>query len=415
MIDVRMPKLSDGMATGVIDRWLAVDGEQVAVGDVIAEIETDKATMEFESEWSGVFHAVVDAGSPVAVGEPIATITPNRMLGSVESTTPGAKPGAEAGGASGASAAGPHPRVRATPAARSRATQHGLSLTGIRGSGLKGEIALRDVLALLDPPVALPSQLPEAPAAILPTVVSTPTGASSRGVVTKVALNRPQQVVARRMLEAKRDQPDFVAGVDVRVGAVLVVREQLRSSPVALVPTINDFVVRAVAMAAAAHPRINSALIDGEVHQYERVNVGIAVDTGAALVVPVVRDATGGSVFDVARATHTLLAKAGAGTIAPRDLDGGTITVSNLGMLGVDEFAAVLNPPQAVIVAVGAAVQRPVVVDGALGVDHVLRLTVTADHRVLYGADVARFLTTARELIERPLTMLVSPEEAGRG
>lgn len=231
-----------------------------------------------------------------------------------------------------------------------------------------------------------------------------PSGA--KGEVTVIELSRLQRMVASRMSESRATVPDFTLEVDIDMGACVDLRERLKehADPA---PSLNDMVVKACALTLRDHPNVNAAYRDGRFERYGRVNVGVAVAGEDALIVPVVRDADRKSLGEIARSTRELARRVREGTIEPPDLAGGTFTVSNLGMFGITRFAAVINPPQAAILAVGAVEERPVVRDGRIAVGRLMTVSLSSDHRILYGADAARFLADLRARLEAPLTLLL--------
>jgi len=414
MSRVTMPRLSDSMEEGTIVAWLKADGDEVAIGEALAEIETDKATMPYEAELAGRLTILAPAGATVAVGEPIATVgvtaePATAAVAAVAQEAPATPPAAArtadsfpAPGAAGGTARRAA-RPKASPVARRLAAELGVALAGLTGTGPGGRIVKADVLGA---PVA-----PASPPA--PSVTPSTGGAAAgvRGTVTEQPLTRIQQVVARRMSEAKASIPEFTVAVDVAMDAAVELRAALKDAFAgggAPVPSYNDLIVKAVAVALREQPRANAAYRDGAIQFHGRVNVGVAVAGDGSLMVPTVFDADRLSLGAIAARTRALAERARAGTVAPADLDGGTFTVSNLGMLGADRFAAVINPPQAAILAVGALTERPVVRDGELAVGHVMALTLTCDHRVLYGSDGAGFLARVRELLERPLALVAA-------
>jgi pyruvate dehydrogenase E2 component (dihydrolipoamide acetyltransferase) len=399
---VAMPRLSDSMEEGTVVKWLKADGDVVQVGDELVEIETDKATMPYEAETSGVLRRLVREGETVALGAPLAELLPEgaepaarSAAAPVEAAQPAARSAAApveaAAAAPGNGRSNGAARIPASPVARRLAAAAGIDLAALgAGTGPRGRIVKRDV----ESAVAAPEPRPVADGA--------------KGAVEAGELTRVQQVVARRMAESRATVPDFSVEVDVDADALVALRRRLKEElPGDPAPSFNDFVVKACARALRAHPRVNGAYKDGRIERYERVNVGIAVAADGALLVPVVDDADVKSVGAIAADARRLAEAARAGTLTPPQLAGGTFTVSNLGMFGVTRFTAVVNPPQAAILAVGALEQRPVVRDGALRAGHVMTLTLCSDHRILYGADAAAFLADIRAGLEQPLRLLV--------
>jgi pyruvate dehydrogenase E2 component (dihydrolipoamide acetyltransferase) len=465
-----MPRLSDSMEEGTILKWLVSEGDEVKKGQEIAEIETDKATMTFESDADGVFHPVAGEGDTLPIGEVIATIgeeAPSRDGGQPKDEEPEEEPKDQAraeradgdgdggrerreepegGGAAtrvepreeapaGGDGAGPDGRVKASPIARRLAREHGIELGSIQGTGPGGRIVKADVekaatgearpaereAAAEEAPAEArareerPAEREAEPAAAAaaaapgtsePKVAETGT---TKGDVAVVELTRTQQVVARRMAESKATIPDFTLVAEVDMEACVALRKKLKelAGEDGVTPSYNDMVVKAAAMALRDHPRANGSYKDGKFELYSRVNVGVAVAAQNALVVPVVQDADQKSLGHIARDSRRLAARVRDGTVSPPELAGGTFTVSNLGMYGITEFTAVINPPQAAILAVGAMERKPVVVDdrGKIEARHRMRLSLVCDHRILYGADAAEFLGRIRALLEEPLAM----------
>ena len=430
MAEIVMPRLSDTMEEGTILRWLKADGEQVARGEELVEIETDKATMIYESDQAGALQIIADAGATLAVGEVIARVgvtagdaqqalpagspAPAQAPADAPATgttpepavTPEAQPnGAVAGDADGD---GDGERIKASPLARRIAGQSGIDLRGLTGSGPGGRIVKADVLA---PAGAAPSAAAaQAPAAAQAAADAQATAdaqgaTTAKGETTTVELSRTQQTIARRMAESKATIPDFTLLIDVDMEECVRLRTELKQisrGDSDKAPTYNDMVVKAAALALREHPAANGSYRDGRLQLHARVNVGVAVAAQNALVVPTVFDADEKSLGEIARETHTLADRVRAGAITPPELGGGTFTVSNLGMYGVRSFTAIVNPPQAGILSVGALSPRAVVRDGQVLARGTLTLTLACDHRILYGAEAAEFLARIRELLERP-------------
>ncbi|MBV9797503.1 MAG: 2-oxo acid dehydrogenase subunit E2 [Solirubrobacterales bacterium] len=391
MAEVVMPRLSDSMEEGTIVRWLKRTGESVSAGEDLVEIETDKATVTYESELSGMLTVVAADGETLTVGTVIGRID--------------ASPFAAGDGARSASRpdASPPRRAKASPVARRLAEERGLEVGDVQGTGPSGRISKRDVEAAAR---ARPAVLSE-PRAPSPTRPPRPTSRplSPKGDVDIREPTRIQSTIARRMAEAKATIPDFTLSTEVDMDAIVRLREdQVDSGPVQI-PTLNDFVVRACALALRRHPRVNASYREGRFELYERVNVGVAVATEDALLVPTVFDADTKSLGQIALETRALAERARAGKLAPSELAGGTFTISNLGMYGITEFVAVINPPQAAILAVGSLEDRAVLRDGAMKSSSRMKLTLTCDHRILYGADAAAFLQDVRTNLERPLRL----------
>jgi pyruvate dehydrogenase E2 component (dihydrolipoyllysine-residue acetyltransferase) len=427
MPDVVMPRLSDSMEEGTILKWLKSDGDEVAAGDELVEIETDKATMTYEADAAGTLRIVAQEGETLAVGQVIASLgagdgaqaapaqaaaaqaqdgepaeAPSRAepVAAATAEPPAAAPAPEHEGNGG--------RPKASPVARRIAREQGVDLSTLQGTGPGGRIVKADVEAAVG--VSAPAQ-PEAPPtpATPPPAPAAPVASepgSAKGDVTHQELSRVQQVVARRMAESKATIPDFTISTEVDMEAAVALRAQLKAvAGDGVVPSYNDMVVKACALALREFPRANGAYRDGRFELYSRVNVGVAVAALDALVVPTVFDADRKSLGEIAREARALAERVRAGAITPPELGGGTFTVSNLGMYGITRFTAVINPPQAAILAVGQMEQRAVVRDGELVARHAMTTTLTCDHRILYGADSAEFLARIRALLEAPIAL----------
>jgi pyruvate dehydrogenase E2 component (dihydrolipoamide acetyltransferase) len=421
--ELTMPRLSDSMEEGTILKWLVAEGDEVQAGQPLVEVETDKATVTHEALESGVVLALtVGEGAIVPVGAPIAVIGARG-----EELPRAAAPEAQAAAAAfdseerapvepvtaaalsspvaSAPAAPPNGRAKASPLARRVAADAGLNLSGLPGSGPQGRVIRADVeRALAQARDAAPAAVSAAASA---RQAEPDAQASAKGTISIEELSRVQQTVARRMAESRATVPDIELRVEVDMGEAVALREGLRELTDPL-PSLNDLVVKACALALRDFPRVNGAYRDGHFETFSRVNVGIAVAAPDALLVPTIADADRGSLSDIARRSRELAARVRDGSITPAELAGGTFTVSNLGMYGVDSFSAVINQPQAAILTVGALRRRPVVdADGEIVARPTVVLTLACDHRILYGADGARFLARVRELLERPLALLV--------
>jgi pyruvate dehydrogenase E2 component (dihydrolipoamide acetyltransferase) len=436
MADVAMPRLSDSMEEGTILKWLKSDGDEVSRGDEIVEIETDKANMTYEADQDGTLAIVAQEGDTLAVGETIARIGEG---GSENGAAPAEREAEEGGEASGGEsetatataeaeappqepapreeapqpAEGGNGRIKASPVARRMARELGLELGNLHGTGPGGRIVKADVEAAskgdgaqVEAPAAAPAPEPQEERQAPPAVVSGD-AQTGKGETTTQDLTRLQQTVARRMAESKATAPDFVLNIDVDMEEAVELRKRLKAAANEgqSVPSFNDFVVKASALALVDFPRANGAYRDGRFELYSRVNVGVAVAGQDALVVPTVFDADTKSLGQISRETRALAERVRAGAITPPELSSGTFTVSNLGMFGIQSFVAVINPPQAAILAVGAMAPTPVVRDGEVVVRHIMRLTLSCDHRILYGADAAEFLGRIRERLENPLQL----------
>jgi pyruvate dehydrogenase E2 component (dihydrolipoamide acetyltransferase) len=389
--EILMPKLSDSMEEGTVVRWLKSDGDEVAAGEDLVEIETDKATMNYEAAHAGTLRIAVPEGTSLPVGGVIATIGEDAAPAAPVTAATLAPPRPVAPRAG--NGAPPAARRRVSPVARRVARELGIDLAAVTGSGPRGRIVKADVRAMA-------GRAEEAPAAPV---------TAAKGDIELVPLSRTQQVVARRMAESRATVPDFTLSAEVDMADVVSLRGHLKGAagPGRASPSLNDFVIKACALALREHPRANGAYRDGEFHLHSRVNVGIAVAATDALLVPTIFDADVKSLGQIAAEARMLAEKARAASITPPELAGGTFTVSNLGSFGVTAFTAVINAPQAAILAVGAVADRPVVRDGQLVARPMMSATLSCDHRILYGADAAAFLRRIRELLEAPMSLVL--------
>jgi len=419
MAEVVMPRLSDSMEEGTVLTWLKQVGDEVAVGEALVEIETDKANMAYESDVAGTLsEIVVQEGETVAIGTVIAKVGEDgdgagggeaqegerqgtRPAGPVAAGDPPPPPVAKA--SSGvvpptAPPAGDGDRPKASPLARRLAKDRGLDLSQLHGSGPGGRIVKADV----EQAEAASPQPSAGPATSAPAAPET-----AKGQVAFEDLSKLQQTVARRMAESKATAPHFYLRADVDMSRAVEARARLKAAAGdgEVVPSFNDMVVKACALALREHPRANGAYRDGRFELYSRVNVGVAVAAKDALVVPTVFDADRKGLRQIAEDSRNLAGKVREGSITPPELSGATFTVSNLGMYGIVGFSAVINPPQAAILAVGAIEERPVVRDGEIATAHLMQIDLACDHRILYGAPAAEFLAQVKTLLEEPLAL----------
>ena len=423
MADVNMPKLSDTMEEGTVVEWKKKSGDVVKKGDVIAEVESDKATFDLESESDGVLDIIVQQGVPAKIGAPIARIgadapaakpaakdvpkeaakeAPKAEKPKAEPERPEPLPTPSApSGADGA------PReaesdVKASPLARRLAAELGVNLAAIQGSGPDGRIVKEDVEA------AAGNRTSPPPAARVP-----PREAGRAGPdVEVVEPTRMQATIARRMAEAKSTVPEFTVTVEARVDLAVAMWQQLKDSvPGAEKVTMTDFLVRACALALRKFPEVNASWVDGKFQRKRRISIGLAVapSQGMGLLVPVVHDADMKDLIQISIESRQVIERARSGRPAEGDLSGATFSISNLGMYGVDEFVAIINPPEAAILAVGALKEVPVVDAGQIVAGKVMRMTLSVDHRVFYGATAAQFMAEVKRLIENPVTLVVPP------
>jgi pyruvate dehydrogenase E2 component (dihydrolipoamide acetyltransferase) len=398
-------------------KWMKQVGDEVAVGDELVEIETDKANMAYESDVAGTLTEVLaQEGDTLPIGAPIAVVGDDdsgsgapddkgsapQTAGPVTAGDPPSPPVAKA--SSGrvpptvppAVSGGNSQRVKASPLARRVAEERGVDLGGLQGSGPGGRIVKADVESAGAPAESAQEQAPAA--------AGTET---AKGITMHQDLTRLQQVVSRRMSESKATAPHFYLQSEIDMSAAVEARSRLKKlTPEGeVVPSFNDMIVKACALALKEFPLANGAYKDGRFELYSRVNVGVAVAAQDALVVPTVFDADKKGLREIATDARRLAGKVRDGSITPPELSGGTFTVSNLGMYGVSNFSAVINSPQAAILAVGAITEKPVVRDGQITTAHILGVTLACDHRILYGAPAAEFLARIRSLLEEPLSL----------
>ena len=431
MPQVFMPRLSDTMTEGTVSTWTKGVGERVEKGDVIAEIETDKATMELEAYDTGVLEQIlVGVGTTVPIGEVIAVIgdgtgatsgAPAAAAAPPAATSPAAPPAAAP-----TPAAPPAPapvslkdasagswangnQVKASPLARALARDAGLDLGTVRGSGPGGRIVRADVQ---DAVAALGTSGPArgTSAGIAASAPVLPAGVDD----VEIPLNNVRKITARRLVESMQQAPHFYLTRVIAADELVAARARINVGLAAVAPadttapkiSVNDLVVKAVAVALRAHPEVNVSFGGDKLIRHGRIHVGVAVALPDGLIVPVIRDADTLTVTQISAQTRDLAGRARAGKLKPEEFTGSTFSVSNLGMFGVDHFTAVINPPEAAILAVGATKQEPVVRSGQVVVGHTMRVTLSIDHRALDGATGAKFLVDLAALLENPLATL---------
>lgn len=423
MIDILMPRLSDTMTEGAIAAWHKQIGDEVRPGDILVEIETDKALMEQEAYDSGVLVEILVAeGENVEIGTPIARLDDGSgPSGPASAPAADSAPPADAGAedvavaappaataASDSSAEAPSdptpigqpPHRAATPLVRRLAREQGIDLEHVAGTGPGGRIVRAD----LESVVAAADDLPPESVAAVPQ--TRPEESSER-----IPFDNIRQAVAARLTESATTVPTFTATVSADVGDLLTLRGHINEAHAAtgVKVSVNDLLVRAVALALREHPVVNSSYdptAGGFTVRHSGVHVGVAVASPAGLVVPVIRDADRASVTAIAEASRMLVSKASERKLSSTDMSGGTFTISNLGMFGVDHFTAIINPPQGAILAVGGTRDELSFVDEELLTRRMLSLTLTSDHRIIDGADAARFLASLKTLLEHPLRVI---------
>ena len=434
-IEILMPALSPTMTEGNVTKWLKKEGDEVHSGDVLAEIETDKATMEFEAVDDGRLGRILvpEGAEGIKVNQPIALLLgegedPSALDKLAEKS---ATPVASASPAEPPRAAEPRPaaqpapgrggngkgRIFASPLARRMAQQAGLDLTAITGSGPQGRIVKADIEAALSAgrPAAAPAR-PVSQPQPAPPVTPAPVPALSKERVLALAGNPPyterpltamRRVIARRLTEAKQTVPHFYLTVDCEIDELLKFRAELNGKSDAYRISVNDFVIRAAALALRQVPAANASWSDEAILLWDTVDIAVAVALEDGLITPIVKNADRKGLAAIANETKDLAARARAGKLKLEEFQGGTFSISNLGMFGVRDFAAVINPPHGGILAVGAGEQRPVVKNGALAIATVMSSTLSCDHRAVDGAVGAQFLAAFKKLVEDPLTMLL--------
>ena len=411
---ILMPKMSDTMTEGTLVAWLKKVGDKVKSGDIIAEVETDKATMELENYEDGtLLYIGVQAGEAVAVDGIIAVVGQEgadyQALLNPQSPTPPLEPLANSNGVAAAevevlsSETEATTRVKASPLAKALAHGKGIDLSKITGSGEGGRIVKRD-LDTAQPAVATPAPVVAAP---MPQPTATAPAAPSTGDYEDTPLSQMRKTIARRLSESMFTAPHFYLTMEIVMDKAMELRGKLNEvSPVKI--SFNDLVIKAAALALKQHPAVNSAWLGDKIRKYHYVNVGVAVAVDEGLLVPVVRDADKKTLSAIAGEVKEMAGKAKDKKLQPKDWEGNTFSISNLGMFGIDEFTAIINPPDACIMAVGGIKQTAAFnADGSVYPTNIMKVTLSCDHRVVDGASGAAFLQTFKKLLENPLGMLV--------
>ena len=442
---IRMPRMSDTMEEGNIVSWLKEEGEEVEAGETLAEVETDKATMELDSYFDGVLLHIAIKEGPVPINDVIAVIgdegedwkaaieEASSENGSSddddssepeEDTTAQEKeeaPSEAAPAASGESSSGSEQRIKASPLARSMAKEANLDLSSINGSGDGGRIVKKDVEAAIEQQQSAPAPTPqpapaapeapkaqpatqqqEAPAAQVPEFSISASGDNYEDQ----PVSQMRKTIARRLGESKFTAPHFYLTVEINMDNAIKVRKRLNE----VAPTkisFNDLVLKACAVALRQHPAINSSWLGDKIRKNKDVNVGVAVAVDEGLLVPVIRFADMKSLSQINTEVKTLAGKAKNRKLSTEEMQGNTFTISNLGMFGIEEFTAIINPPDSCILAVGGIIQKPIVKDGELAVGNMMKVTLSCDHRVVDGATGAAFLNTVKDILEDPIRILV--------
>lgn len=421
-----MPKLGFDMREGVLNTWLKQIGEPVTKGEVVAEIESDKATLELEAQVAGtLLHLLHNPGDVVPVGANMAIVGEkgediSGLVGGngaaptsesvaeaepVAATDESYPPAPQAQPSSLPASSTPDESfpggVKATPVARRLAEDRQIDLLQVKGSGPDGRITKADVEAFA----------PAAPASAAPTpaketIASTPVAAGTDS--EELALTRLRQAIGRRMVESKTTVPHFYVTTEIDMAPALALRKQINASlPDELKVSVNDMIVKAAALTVREFPNLNAAFAGDKIIRHKRINVGSAVAIEGGLTTVVQKDTDTSTLSKVAGDNRAMIARARDGKVRPDDVEGGTFTVSNLGVFDVDHFIAIINPPEAAILAIGSAREVPVVKDGQLAVGTRMKATISADHRVTDGAEAAQYMQRLKELLENPLRLLV--------
>jgi pyruvate dehydrogenase E2 component (dihydrolipoamide acetyltransferase) len=423
MPEVIMPKMGDAMEEGTLVKWLKSEGDEVSEGDAIAEIETDKVTLELEAEDSGTLaQLIADEGQDIPVGEAIAFIqgegeeVPERD-GKAEAR---AEEGAEAATVTETEAPEEEEereavevpradgRFRASPIVRRLAAENNLDLSKIEGTGPAGRIVERDIRAAIERGEARADGRAEAPeVAPAPTPAAPePTGAPGTEIKE---MPRMQRVIAERMTQAKQQIPHFYATVEVEMDELMALRrrlnEELAEEGIKL--SVNDFAVKACAVALKKFPNLNSLWTSQGIELHEQVNLAMAVALEAGLITPVIKDCANKTLSAISAEAKDLASRAREGQLKPDEYQGGTFTVSNMGMFGVESFSAIINPPQAAIVAVSSITQRAIFKGEEVVPVSIMKLTLSADHRIANGAEGAQYMAEVKRMLEHPTTLVV--------
>lgn len=412
---VKMPKLSDTMTEGVVAKWHKKVGDTVKEGDILAEIETDKATMEFESFYSGVLlHIGVEEGKGAPVDSVLAIIGQkdediSKLISNttVNNTTSSVQPTIKTENVTANQAVTesketlskpvttvlPDGRIKASPLAKALAHERGIDLSQIQGSGDDGRIIKRDI----------ENYQPKSSSKTGGVSFVQPTFYGE--LYTDVPITNMRKVIARRLAESKFTAPHFYLTIEVNMESAIQARQLINKSE-ELKISFNDLIIKAAAIALKKHPTINSSWMGDKIRINHQVNIGVAVAIDDGLVVPVIRNTDLKSIKNISAEVKMFITKAKEKKLLPTDMEGNTFTISNLGMFGIDEFTAIINPPDACILAVGGIREVPVVKNGQIVVGNIMKMTLSCDHRVVDGASGAAFLQTLKSYLENPILML---------
>ena len=427
-IEIKMPALSPTMEEGTLAKWLVKEGDTVKSGDLMAEIETDKATMEFEAVDEGVVGKILvpEGTDNVKVGTVIMVLAgEGEDVSAATAPAPKAEAPKEAPKATAAPAPAPTPapapakangsasdvRVKASPLAKRIAAEKGVDLSGVTGSGPNGRIVKADIEGAK--PGASPAAAPaaQAPAAAAPAAAPAehkPVWWDESIPHEEEKLSNIRKTIARRLTESKQTVPHIYLTVDIRLDALLKLRTELNAALASrnVKLSVNDLLIKALGVALIQTPKCNVTYTGNTLVKYHRADVSVAVSTDTGLITPIIRDAAGISVSAISTQMKDLAGRAREGKLKPEEYQGGTASLSNMGMFGIREFGAVINPPQGMIMAIGAGEKRPYVIDDALGVATVMSATGSFDHRAIDGADGAELMKLFKELVESPMGMI---------
>ncbi len=418
---IRMPRLSDTMEEGNVVKWHKNIGDEIKAGDILADVETDKATMELDTFAAGIkggflLHKGIESG-PIAVDELLAiignkgddilgvlnggSVAPAAVVAPVAVVETVAAPSAAA---SSSSSSDNDSRVKASPLARVKAKDKGINLTQVQGSGPNGRVIERDINEYKSSASAPSSSTVSAPAA--PKVATAPIASIAGDTYEDFPASQMRKVIAKRLGESKFSAPEFYLTVEINMDKSIEARTSLNEiAPVKI--SFNDFVIKAVAASLRQHPVINSSWTGDAIRRHHQINIGVAVAVEDGLLVPVVRNADNKSLSQINTEVKSLAGKAKEKKISPDEMSGSTFTISNLGMFDIEEFTSIINMPNACILAVGAIIKKPIVKDDAIVIGNMMRITLTCDHRVVDGATGAKFLQTLRGILEDPIRLLV--------
>jgi len=418
--EVVMPSMGADMTEGAIARWIKTEGDEISRGDILAEVETDKAVVEMEAYGNGILRQVIiGEGVTVPVGQVIAIIADaDEEIPSVDAPVAEAAPepaaapvpvAAQAAPEPVAAAAAPAGRIKASPVAKKMAAENGIDLASVSGTGPGGRVVKSDLEA------AIAGGGSPAPAAATPAAASAPAApvaaaAPAPALLTEdIPLTSMRKAIARTVVRSKLDQPDFWVSVSVEMSAALAARKQMNDALAdsGVRVSVNDMILKAVALSIEKHPKWNMSYTDEKLVAHPNINVGVAIALDQGLMVPAILGCQAKSLKDIAIASKDLGARAKSGGLTQEEMTGGTFSVSNLGMFGIDEFSAIIFPPQPGILAVGASAPTPIVKDGELAVGNIMKMTLSVDHRVNDGAEGAVFINEIKGYLENPLSMVL--------